>query len=78
MVSTRIKTRIVKLVLGILFNTVALTVIPDCTETIAFYLRVATAVHVGAKEQIQSLKSVIAYALLVFIVISITLLRFRI
>ena len=78
MVSTRLKTSIVKLVSGVFFNSVALTVIPDCTETIAFYLRVATAAHVGAEKQSQSLKSAIVYALLVTIVISITLLRFRI
>ena len=54
-----------------------LTIIPDCTEAIAFHLRVIIAAHVGAGGQIQSLKSVIVHALLVVIVKSIILLRFR-
>ena len=45
-------------------------------EAIAFYLRVVTAAHVGVGGQIQSLKSVVVYVLLVAVVISITLLRF--
>ena len=65
-----------RIVSCILYNGVAFTVIPDCTEAIAFYLRVVTAAHVGVGGQIQSLKTVIVHALLVVIVISITLLRF--
>ena len=42
-------------------------------EAIAFHLRTATAAYESAEEQIQNLKSVIAYALL--IVIGITLIR---
>ena len=44
-------------------------------EVIAFYLRTATAVHVNVEEQIWSLKSVIAYALLVIVIIGITIIR---
>ena len=44
-------------------------------ETIAFHLRTATAAYVSAEEQIQSLKLVIAYALLIVIVIGIALIR---
>ena len=59
-----------------LYNSVALIVIPDCTEAIAFYTKIVTAAHVGVEEQIQSLKSVVVYVLLVAVVISITLLKF--
>ena len=44
-------------------------------EAIAFHLRTAIAAYVSAEEQIQSLKSVVAYALLIVIVIGITLIR---
>ena len=44
-------------------------------EVIAFYLRTATAAHVSVEEQIRSLKSVIAYALLVIVIIGITIIR---
>ena len=44
-------------------------------EAIAFHFRIATAVYVSAEEQIQSLKSVIAYALLIVAIIGITLIR---
>ena len=53
-----------------------LIVIPDCTEAIAFYTKKVTAAHVGVEGQIQSLKSVVVYVLLVAVVISITLLKF--
>ena len=66
----------VRFTLCILFNGVALIVIPDCIEAIAFYLKIVTAAHVGAEGQIQSLKSVIVHALLVAVVISVTLLKF--
>ena len=39
-----------------LYNGVALIVIPDCTEAIAFYTKIVTAAHVGVEGQIQSLK----------------------
>ena len=60
----------------ILYNSVALVVIPDCTEAIAFYTKIVTAAHAGVEEQIQSLKSVVVHVLLVAVVISITLLKF--
>ena len=78
MVDFKIIFQFVEFILCILYDAVVLTVIPECTEVIAFHLRIATAAHVSAEEQIQSLKSMIAYALLVVIDISITLIRFRI
>ena len=66
----------VEFILCTLYNGVALIVIPDCTEAIAFYTKIVTAAHVGVEEQIQSLKSVVVHALLVAVVISITLLKF--
>ena len=58
-----------------LYNGVPLIVIPDCTEAIAFYTKIVTAVHVGVEGQIQSLKSVVVYVLLVAIVVSVTLFK---
>ena len=58
-----------------LYNGVALIVIPDCTEAIAFYTKVVTAAHVGVEGQIQSLKLVVVYVLLVAVVISVTLFK---
>ena len=66
---------LVGLILCILYNGVALIVIPDCTEAIAFYTKIVTAAHVGVEGQIQSLKSVVVYVLLVAVVISVTLLK---
>ena len=66
----------VEFILRILYNGVALIVIPDCIEAIAFYTKIVTAAHVGAGGQIQSLKTVMVHVLLVAVVISITLLRF--
>ena len=75
MVDFRIVLQLVEFILCIFYDAVVLTVISECTEAIAFHLRIATAAHVNAREQIQSLKLVIAYALLVVIVIGITLIR---
>ena len=75
MVSPKIIIRFVRIVSCILYNGVALTVILNCTEAIAFYLKVVTAAHVRVGGQIQSLKTVIVHVLLVAVVISITLLR---
>ena len=55
---------------------VALIVIPDCIEAIAFYVKIVAAVHVDVREQIQGLKLVIAHVLLVLVVVNITLIRF--
>ena len=57
------------------YNGVALIVISDCTEAIAFYTKIVTAARVGVEGQIQSLKSVVVYVLLVAVVISVTLLK---
>ena len=75
MVDFRIILQLVEFILCILYDAVDLTVIPECVEAIGFHLRTATAAHVSAEEQIQSLKSVIAFALLIVIVIGITLIR---
>ena len=60
----------------VLYNGIALIVIPDCTEAIAFYAKIVTAAHVGVEGRIQSLKSVVVYVLLMAVVISVTLLKF--
>ena len=59
----------------ILYNGVALIIIPDCIEAIVFYTKIVTAVHVGVEGRIQSLKSVVVYVLLMAVVISVTLLK---
>ena len=56
-------------------NGVALIVIPDCIEAIAFYTKTVTAAHVGVEGQIQTLKLVVVYVLLVAVVISVTLFK---
>ena len=76
MVDFRIILCLVEFISCILYNGVALTVIPDCIEAIAFYAKMVTAAHIGVGEQIQSLKSVVAHVLLVLAVIKVTLLRF--
>ena len=76
MVDLRVIIHLIEYVSCILYNGVALIVIPDCTEAIAFYTKIVTAAHVGVEEQIQSLKSVVVHVLLVAVVISITLLKF--
>ena len=58
------------------YNSVVLIIIPDCTEAIAFYTKIVTAAHVRVEGQIQSLKSVVVYVLLVAVVISVALLKF--
>ena len=76
MVDFRIIFCLIEFTSCILYNGAALIVIPDCIESIAFYAKIVAAVHIGVGEQIQSLKSVVAYALLVLVVIKVTLLRF--
>ena len=76
MVDFRIIFCLVEFILCILYNGVALIVIPDCIETIAFYAKIVTATHVDVEEQIQSLKSVVVHILLGAVVINITLLKF--
>ena len=76
MVDFRIILRLVEFILCILYNGVALIVIPDCIEAVAFYAKIVTAAHVDVEEQIQSLKSVVVHILLGAVVINITLLKF--
>ena len=76
MVDLRVIIRLVEFISCILYNGVALIVIPDCIEAIAFYAKIVTSAHVGEEKQIQSLKSVVVHVLLVTVVISITLLKF--
>ena len=76
MVNSETIIRCVRFILCILYNGVALIVIPDCTKAIAFYTKIVTAAHVGVEGQIQSLKSVVVHVLLVAVVISVILLKF--
>ena len=76
MVNPEIIIHSVRLISCTLHIGVALIVIPDCTEAIAFYTKIVTAAYVGVEGQIQSLKSVVVHVLLVVVVISITLLKF--
>ena len=76
MVDLRVILHLVEFISCILYNSVALIVILDCTEVITFYTKIVTTAHVGVEEQIQSLKSVVAHILLVLAVINVTLLRF--
>ena len=75
MVNPKVIIHLVGLIMCILYNGVALIIIPDCTEAIAFYTKIVTAAHVGVEGQIQSLKSVVVYVLLVAIVIGVALLK---
>ena len=45
MVDLRVIIRLVEFISCILYNGVALIVIPDCTEAIAFYTKIVTAAH---------------------------------
>ena len=76
MVDFRIILQLVEFILCILYNGVALIVIPDCIEAIAFYAKIAAAAHIDVREQIQSLKLVIVHILLVLVVVNVTLIRF--
>ena len=76
MVNLKVIIHLVEFISCILYDGVALIVIPDCTEAIAFYTKIVTAAHVGVGVQIQSLKSVVAHILLVLVVINVTLLKF--
>ena len=71
----RIISQLVELILCIFYDAVIFTVLPKCAEAIVFYLRTATTAYVSVEEQIRSLKSAIAYALLVVVIIGVTLIR---
>ena len=75
MVDLRIISQLVEFILCIFYDAVILTVIPECAEAIMFHFRIAMVAYVSVEEQIQSLKSVIAYVLLIVVVIGITLIR---
>ena len=76
MVDFRIILQLVEFILCIFYDGVALIVIPDCIEAIAFYAKIVAAAHIDVREQIQSLKLVIAHILLVLVIVNITLIRF--
>ena len=75
MVYFRIISRLVEFLLCILYGIVVLTVVPECIEAITFHFKIVTDAHLSAKEQIRSLKSVVAYALLIIIIVGITIIR---
>ena len=76
MVDLRVILRLVEFISHILYNGVALIVIPDCIEAIAYYAKIVTAAHVDVEKQIQSLKSVVVHILLMAVVVKVTLLKF--
>ena len=76
MVDFSIILQLVEFILCVPYDGVALIVIPDCIEVIAFYAKIVAAVHVDVREQIQGLKLVIAHILLVLVVVNVTLIRF--
>ena len=78
MIDFRIIFQLVAFVLHVFYDGVALIVIPDCLEAIIFYARVVAAEHIEVREQIQGLKLVIVYILLVLVIGNITLIRFQI
>ena len=75
MVYSGIISHLVEFLLCVLYDVVVLTVIPECTDAIAFHFKIVTDVYVSAKEQIRSLKSVVAYALLIIVIVGITIIR---
>ena len=75
MVNPKVIIRLVGLISCILYNGAVLIIIPDCTEAIAFYTKIVTAAYVGVEGQIQILKSIVVYVLLVAVVISVALLN---
>ena len=78
MIDFRIIFQLVAFVLRVFYDGVALIVIPDCLEAIIFYARVVAAEHIEVREQIQGLKLVIVYILLVLVIGNVTLIRFQI
>ena len=76
MVNFKVIIRLVEFISCILYDGVALIVIPDCIEAIAFYTKIVTTAYIGVGEQIQSLKLVIAHILSVLVVVNVPLLKF--
>ena len=78
MVDFRIILQLVAFILCVFYDGVALIAIPECIEAIIFYAKIVVAEHIEVSEQIQGLKLVIAYVLLVLVIGNITLIRFQI
>ena len=76
MVDFRTILQLVEFILCVLYDGVALIVIPDCIEAIAFYAKIVATVHIEVREQIQSLELVIAHILIVLVIIKVTWIRF--
>ena len=76
MVDLRIISQLVEFILCIFYDAVILTVIPECRrEAIAFHFRIEMAAYVSVEEQVQSSKTVVAYALLIVVIIGIMIIR---
>ena len=75
MVDLGIISQLVEFILCIFYDAVILTVIPECAEAIVFHLRIVMAAYVSVEEQVQSSKTVVAYALLIVVIIGITIIR---
>ena len=76
MVDHRIIVQHIEFIFCVFYGGVALIVIPDCVEAIVFYAKVVAAEHIEVTEQIQGLKLIIVYTLLVLVVVNVTLIRF--
>ena len=76
MVDHRIIFQHIEFIFCVFYGGVALIVIPDCVEATVFYARVVAAEHIEVTEQIQGLKLIIVYMLLVLVVVNVTLIRF--
>ena len=76
MVEYRIILQLIEFIFYIFYGGVALIVVPDCVEAIVFYTKVVVADHIGVTEQIESLKLMIVYLLMVIVVVNVTLIRF--
>ena len=72
MVDFRIIHQLVVFILRVIYNGVTLIVIPDCIEALIFYTKIVVAEHIEVSKQIQGLKLVIAYILLVLVIGNIT------
>ena len=76
MVDFRTILQLVEFILCVLYDGVALIVIPDCIEAIAFYAKIVAAAHIDVSEQIQGLKLVVIHILLMIVIVNVTLIRF--
>ena len=76
MVNLRIIVPYVEIVFCVFYGGSATVVIFDCVEAIVFYAKVVAAEHIAVIEQIQGLKLIIVYILLVLVIIQGMLTRF--